>query len=219
MKNLFGIIITIFLINICSFSLFAQNDIVNKITIDKTNQLMLEIAKKSFPEIKLKKIKVKTFQSKTSFFKARFSLTRYLTFQKMRHLVFVNPRLFSLEPPEEGIRAILAHELAHVLYYTEKNRFQLLGLSGLVSSSFIASFERKADLTAIERGFGPGLIKYRQWLYENISKEEVISKKKNYFSPEEIELMLNIIRENPEIIKIWRKKVPKNIYEIKNGDT
>jgi hypothetical protein len=185
--------------------------------IEKTRQLVDDISRKSFPEINLTKIKIKTFQSDKNFFKARFSYTRFLTFQKMRYIVYVNPKVFKLFAPENGIRAILAHELAHIFYYTEKNRFELLGLISLVSGKFTTKFERKADLEAIKRGYGKGLIEYREWLYKNIPPKTVRPKKRDYFSPAEIELILDVLADTPEMIGIWRKEIPKNIYEIKKS--
>jgi hypothetical protein len=132
----------------------------------------------------------------------------------LHYVIFVNPEVFRRSAPEDGIRAILAHELAHILYYKRKNRFQLLGLTGLTDKSFTAKFERKADLEAIARGWGEGLKAYRKWLYENIPPKEVNAKKRDYFSPEEIDLMLRILREKPGMIDVWRKRVPRNIEDL-----
>lgn len=199
------------------FSINAQTKDKNELAIAKTQELINEIVKKSYPEIKLNKIKVKSFKSDTNFFKARFSYARFLTFQKMRYLVFVNPKVFELNAPVNGIRSIIAHEITHILYYTEKNRFELLGLTSLASDSFTAKFERKADLVAIKRGFGKGLIEYRNWLYKNIPEKEIKSKRRNYFSPDEIKLILEITKDKPEMFEIWRKDIPKNIDEIKKS--
>ncbi len=206
----------VFVLSFVNYTKAQIND-ENQKAIDRTQQIINEIAQKSYPEIKLKKIKIKTFSSNSNFFKARVSYTRFLTFQKMRHIVYVNPKVFQLNAPLEGIRAILAHELAHVLYYTEKNRLELLGLVRLTSESFITKFERKADLEAIQRGYGEGLIEYRKWLYQNIPQNNVESKKRDYFSPEEIELILEITKEKPKMFDSWQKKVPKNLYEIKKS--
>ncbi len=99
--------------------------------IEKTKKIISEVIEQSYPELKTAKIKVKTFQSESNYFKSRFSYTRYLTFQKLQYLLVVNPQVFIKNAPENGIRAIIAHELAHVLYYEEKNRFQLFGLVSL----------------------------------------------------------------------------------------
>lgn len=195
----------------------AQGKADRQLAVRKTTEFIEEIVKSSYPEIKLKKIRVKTFESKTAFFKARFSIARYLTFQRMRHLVFVNPNVFLANAPEDGMRSIIAHELGHVKYYTEKNRIQLLGLSRLSSGGFTRKFERRADLDAISRGYGAGLIKYRVWLYKNIPQGSIEGKKRRYFSPEELKVILEVLREKPEMLDIWRKKVPRNIAEIKNS--
>lgn len=211
------------IISVSAFLLFpaisvnAQSAVSKANAIEITKQQATDIAQKSFPEIKLKKLHFKTFESDSNYFKARFSYGRFLTFQRMRHLIYVNPRVFDREAPEIGIRAILAHELAHILYYTEKNRFQLLGLARLSSGSFTRRFERKADLEAISRGYGEGLIVYRKWLYKNIPDENLAAKRKNYFSPEEINLLLEILKKNPGAIKIWRKDVPISIDEIRKS--
>ncbi len=195
----------------------GQNIDSKKKAIETTKSYVSEIAEKSYPEIKLQKIHYKTFESDSNFFKARFSFGRFLTFRPMRHLVYINPKVFALSVPENGIGAILAHELAHVLYYTKKNRFELLGLASLASKGFTRKFERKADLEAIARGYGEGLIAYRKWLFKSIPKADLAGKRRNYFSPEEIELMLKILSSQPKKIEDWKRKVPLNIGEIRNS--
>ena len=200
-----------------AIALSANSVLANQTVVHKTKVLAIEIAQKSFPEIKTKKIKVETFKSKTSFFKAQFSMLRYLTLQRMRHLLFVNPLVFEKEAPPEGIRSIIAHELAHISYYTRKNRIELLGLSRLSSNGFTAKFERKADLEAIDRGYGKGLIVYREWLYNNIDQKEIFGKKRNYFTPRELKVILEVLKKKPAMIDVWKKNVPLNLEEIEKS--
>src|SRR5688500_4641649 len=94
--------------------------------VEKTQKIIGEIIEKSYPELKTAKIKVKTFQSDSNYFKSQFSINRYLTFQKLHYIVFVNPEIYRRNAPENAIRAILAHELAHILYYKKKNWVELL---------------------------------------------------------------------------------------------
>ncbi|NNE99589.1 MAG: hypothetical protein HKN25_11270 [Pyrinomonadaceae bacterium] len=209
------ILLAVFLL-FSSISTDAQTSDSKKKAINSTAEIVSVILTSSYPEIKPKKIHYKTFDSDTNFFKARFSNARYLTFQKMRHLIYVNPKVFSLGAPKKGVQAIVAHELAHVWYYTKKNRFELLGLASLLSKGFTRKFERKADLEAISRGYGEGLIEYREWLYKNIPQEKVPDKRKNYFSPEEIKLIIKILKTRPKMIRVWKKKVPLNIEQIRN---
>ncbi len=182
--------------------------------IEKAQKLVGEIVEKSFPELKDAKIDVKTFASQSDYFKSQFSFSRFLTFRQMRYIVFVNPKVFEKNAPDDGVRSIIAHELAHVLYFKKRNRLELLGLVNLTSKNFTQQFERKADLEAISRGYGEGLKSYRNWLYQNISAMKLEEKKRNYFSPDEIDLLLKKLNEKPEIIEKWRKKVPRNSNEI-----
>lgn len=179
-----------------------------------TQTIVNEIIEKSYPELKTAKIEIKTFESESNYFKSQFSVSRFLTFRKIKYVIFVNPQVFRQNAPEDGIRAILAHELAHVSYFKRKNRIQLLGLAALADKGFTAKFERRADLEAMARGYGEGLKSYREWLYQNISPKAVEAKKLDYFSPAEIDLMLRLLREKPEMIDVWRKKVPRNLKEI-----
>jgi hypothetical protein len=204
------IIVQIFIVFALATHLSAQND-----AVQKTQKVISEIIEKSYPELKSKRIEVKTFQSNTDYFRARFSFNKMLTFQKMHYIILVNPQFFVKNAPENGIRSILAHELAHVLSYAERSRFELLGLIKLSSKDFAQKFERGADLEAMARGYGEGLIEYRKWLYQNIPPKNLEEKKRNYFSPEEIELMLEILKQSPKALEKWRKNVPRNQTEIK----
>jgi len=184
--------------------------------IEKTKLIVDEIIKTSFPELNDASIKIKTFKSQADYFRARFTFTRFLTFRKIHYLIFVNPQVFEKNAPMNGIRAIIAHELSHIAYYRRHNRFELLGLISLQSKTFTARFERGADLQAIKRGYGAGLQEYREWLYQNIPPKSLIAKKRDYFSPEEIELITDSIREKPSLIDYWIKNVPRNLNEIQS---
>jgi hypothetical protein len=169
---------------------FAQID-----SIAITRQYVSEIVERSFPELKNKKIEIKTFSSESDYFQSRFKFCRFLTFRELRYVVFVNPKVYERNAPENGIRAILAHEISHIAYYASKNRLQLLGLVALVGDNFTRKFERRTDLEAISRGYGLGLIAYRNWLYENIPAKNLKAKKRNYLTPEEIEIELKKLKK------------------------
>ncbi|HRH45547.1 MAG TPA: hypothetical protein PKY82_28165 [Pyrinomonadaceae bacterium] len=203
------IAIQVFLVIVLVASIQAQSD-----AVQKTQKIINEVVEKSFPELKTKKIEVKNFQSESDYFQSRFSFGKMLTFQKMRYIIFVNPKVFEKNAPESGIRSIIAHEIAHVLYYSKRNRMELLGLIKLSSKDFTQKFERGADLEAIARGYGNGIKDYRQWLYLNIPQKNLEEKKRNYFSPEEIDLMLEILRQKPEMMEKWRKNIPRNRTEL-----
>ena len=179
-----------------------------KSAIERTRKLVNEVRGRSYLEIAEAKIKIETFKSESNFFKARFSITRYLTFRRLQIIIYVNPAVFDRNAPETALRAVIAHELAHALYYKRKNWFQLLGLVRLTSGKFTREFERKADLMAISRGYGEGLIEYRRWLYGNLPADKIDSKRRTYFSPEEIMMLITGLREDPDLANKLMKRVP-----------
>lgn len=186
-----------------------------RFAIGEISRIVAEVVKESYPELQNTKIKVKTFESKSDYFRSQFSVTRFLTFRKLRCVILINPHVYEKNAPADGIRAIIAHELAHTAYYKRHNRFELFGLIGLESKAFTARFERGADLQAIKRGYGAGLKNYREWLYRNIPPAKMPAKKRDYFSPEEIDLILAAIKEKPALMNFWIKKVPRSADEIR----
>ena len=132
----------------------------------------------------------------------------------MRFYVEVNPRVFDQGAPEEGLRAIIAHELEHVFYFSKRSRVRTLSVAGLASRGFTARFERRADLGALGRGYGSGLIVYRQWLYQHIPDSALTEKRRDYFSPEEIDAIKSIIQKRPETLRYWLEHVPLRIEDI-----
>ena len=122
--------------------------------------------------------------------------------------------MFERSAPDVGIRAILAHELAHVLFYRQQNRLSLIKLAGLIHGGVNARFERRTDLIAIERGYGPGLIEYREWLYENVPANKIAEKRRDYFSTDEIRLILTSSATDSKLVGRLKRKVPQNIREL-----
>jgi len=204
-----------------SLALRAQNSGESKIEASKqcpnavarARALIEAILAASYPELRGSAIQIKLFESKSDYFKARFGVTQFF-FGRMRYLVFVNPRVFELGAPEVAVRAILAHELAHVLYFKNGNRLRLLGLLRLASKASTQIFERRADLLAISRGYGEGLKEYRRWLYANIPSGEVAEKLRSYFSPDEIGALMAGASGRPELMTYWLEHVPRSLREI-----
>jgi threonine dehydrogenase-like Zn-dependent dehydrogenase len=64
----------------------------------------------------------------SDYFQPRFSIWRFLSARRMHYVIRVNSAVALLAAPEEGKRAIIAHELAHLAYYADSNRVRLLGL-------------------------------------------------------------------------------------------
>ena len=184
--------------------------------VERTRLLVQEIVAASYPELRGADIEVKTFQSDSDYFRTGFSISRFLFGRKMRYILLVNPRVFERNAPEAGIRAILAHELGHAFYFKKGKRIRLLGLVRLLSKGYAARFERWTDLQALTRGYAEGLKAYRRWLYQNVPRKKMGEKRRNYFSPEEIDAIVSAIAKQPAMQAYWFKRVPRNLAEIVN---
>jgi hypothetical protein len=151
------------------------------------DRLVREVRSCSFPELLDRDIRVRQFAGSSDYFQARFSIWRFLTARRMHYLIRVNSAAALLAAPEEGKRAIIAHELAHVAYYANGNRLRLLGLIRLASPGFRQRFEKRADVEALRRGYAQGLKQYRIWLYQHVSASVLQEKRRDYLTPEEID--------------------------------
>jgi hypothetical protein len=182
--------------------------------IQRTRSMVGQVLKDSYPELSSADIQVQSFASKSDYFRTSFDFQRFLFGRKMRYVIKVNPRVFELGAPEEALRAILAHELGHVFDFHRQKRVRLLGLVRLSGKGYTARFERGTDLQAIARGYGDGLKAYRRWLYQNIPATKVEEKRRNYFSPEEIDAIEAKRKQNPVLMQHWFHQVPRNLQEI-----
>ena len=175
---------------------------------------MEQVREASYAELGTVEIQVRILKNESDFFRTRLRLPDFLLRRKIRYVIKVNPEVFERQAPEEGLKAIMAHELAHVACLKKKKRVQLLGMARLVSAKFAAGFERRTDLEAISRGYGQGLKAYREWLYHHIPEQKLKEKKQNYFSPEEIEAITSKTRECPKLLEYWSRKPPRDLQEI-----
>ncbi|HMY75880.1 MAG TPA: hypothetical protein PLQ88_28925, partial [Blastocatellia bacterium] len=190
---------------------------VNDDTISRVRRIVEEVRAASYPELKTAEIEINLFDSPSDYFQTRFTFTSYLFRNRLRYVLRVNRKLFSAGTPEDGVRAILAHELGHIVYYRTRNRLALLGLTRLACRDFAARFERGTDLEAIARGYGEGLKSYRLWLYGHIPPTKLAEKKRNYYSPAEIDALQTKLRAQPELLKQWRKHPPHSLEEIEHA--
>jgi hypothetical protein len=168
----------------------------------------------SYPQLKEADISIRDLSSDSVYLETRFTMTSYFFGGRLRYMLFYNPEAARRQVPGEGLRAIVAHELAHIDYFQSQSRMGLAGLIRLLSPSFNMRFERRADLKAIALGYGPGLQAYRAWLYRNIPPERMNEKKRDYFSPEEIAAILRIAKTNPGFVRDLERCVPRNDAEI-----
>lgn len=182
--------------------------------LERTRVLIERIRAASYPELSAAQIQVRPFESASDFFRARPRIPDFFIKKKLRYVIQVNPRAYALQVPEDGVEAIMAHELGHVAYVKKRNRLRLLAMVRLLSEGFVRDLERRTDLEAISRGYAEGLKAYRQWLYQHIPQKSLAEKRRNYFWPEEIDSILLRIRQCPQLLNSWLKKPPRNLQEI-----
>jgi hypothetical protein len=176
--------------------------------------MVTELRSQSFPELSRVSLRTRSFHSQADYFRTRFSTLRFFLPVRMRYFVEVNPNLFGVQAPPDGVCSVPAHELVHVVALDHGNRIRRLGLVRLMSKSYTARFERKTDLEAIHRGYGDGLKNYRTWLYGHIPASKLAEKRRSYFSPGEIEQIQQRLRNKPELLQYWRKRIPTSLEEV-----
>jgi hypothetical protein len=180
-------------------------------------QMVRDIIARSFPSLEGVDIRLKVFRSDSDYFRTSFSAVRFTTGVRMQYFVSVNPEWRRQGAPVQGVRSILAHELAHVDDLRRGNRIRLFRLMGLLSKTRAARFERRADLNAIVRDYGSGLIAYRTWLYDHIPLNKLAEKRRDYFSPEEIDAIVAAATQRPDLLDYWIHHVPMNLADIQSA--
>ena len=185
--------------------------------IGTVDTVLQDIRGTSYPELVRVDLRVRSLRSHSDYFRTRFSLSRFLLLMRMRYFVDVNPALFQEQAPSDGVCAILAHELVHVVSLSRGNRIRRFGLVRLLSKGQTTKFERRTDLEAIHRGYGEGLKNYRNWVYTHIPPSKLQEKRHNYFSPEEIAAIEKKLLEQPDLFAYWSEHVPIDLRAVQSG--
>lgn len=213
MKQVIAVLLAVLMLLAVETKAAANDDEL----INQVRRVVEEVRTAAYPELKGAKIKIELFDSKSDYFQTRFTVTSFLFKRRLSCLLMVNRNLFTHNVPDDGLRAIIAHELGHAFYFSSRNRIKLLGLLRLTSKGYTVRFERRTDMQAIIRGYGSGLKSYRLWLYGRIPANKIAEKKRNYFSPEEIELLEQVQTTNPRQIMKWAKQPPHSLVEIERA--
>ena len=98
------------------------------------------------------------------------------------------------ELPEDVLVGWFAHELGHVYDYLYRSALGLIrfGLGYLWLGNFRTGAERKADIFAIDRGFGHEILATKTFILEHSSLPDKYKKRISlyYMSPDEVALMV-----------------------------
>lgn len=180
---------------------------------------LLSETHKSIKDKAHKKFKISIFKINNDqyFFVSNFSWKRAVL-GNSHYRIGYNPKIFDNQISDEALKGVLAHELIHTEDYVQGNTFNSIIPIG-VKVSFKESrvqYERKTDLKVIVKGLGRELFEYRNWQYPLLSEKELLVKKKEYLTPEEISFAMAIQESNPKLIQYWLKnKVPLNYEQMK----
>jgi hypothetical protein len=186
--------------------------------LDDISKLVEDVRSASYPQLQGVEITVHRMSSNDVYLESRFTIPSFFS-QRLRYIILFNRQATARSIPPDGLRAIVAHELAHVDYFEKQSRMGLLALVQLLSVRYNARFERSADLETIQLGYGPGLKSFRAWVYRNIPPGSMEAKKRDYFSPEEIDAILAAERRDPQAIRAFLKCVPRDLTEIEARNT
>lgn len=155
--------------------------------------LTQQVVAQSFPELRGQIIEHRSLASSDVFFESNLDIGTLMPWHQgpVRYRVNYNPALFDKGCPPAAIEGILAHELSHTLDYVQGGIPALLSVvNALRLPQSNQRYERRTDLQAIFRGYGPGLIAYREWIYPQLTPQELRQKRLTYYTPDEIVLLM-----------------------------
>lgn len=185
-----------------------------KLTLEEVEAVFEDLIATSYPELAGVKYKLYTFKDKTIRFRSNISI-RSLFFGKRVYRLGVNRKVLSDPPPPNALRAVLAHELAHTLYYHRRTRGQIIKTAKIFfNRDAQIDFERATDLEACARGFAPGLAEYREWIRSRMPENSAPKYGQTYYDVDELDELECVRQEQPELLRAWQDAPPRSLEEI-----
>jgi hypothetical protein len=166
----------------------------------------------AYPELRDKPITIRGFEETAVFFASNFAPCS--VFGELQYEIHVNPQAFALGLRGEALDGVIAHELGHTLDYETRSLVDV-GAHVLFDEQ---SFERRTDLIAIDRGYGRQLLAYRIWQFGVLTQEQVAQKKRIYYGPLEMTLLLDVKARCPEDFRELSVRPPRSAREIVSRD-
>lgn len=162
-------------------------DVAPPTSAGELDSLLHEVRDALFPELVAVSLTLVELDSETDYFQANLDYGTVSAPPLERdYRILYNPRLFEGGPSQPAIVAILAHELTHIVDYTEMESSELVEFGIWYATSDTADYERQTDEAALWLGCADGLIDYRVWLYNNIPDSAVEDKERTYYTPDQI---------------------------------
>ena len=124
---------------------------------------------------------------------------RSYTIQMLPAMILDEKRIPLQNLPKEVLKGWISHELGHILDYSKRSSLNLIGFGAMyfLSPAYVQRAERRADIYAIQHGFGNYLIATKNYILSQSSLPATYRQKiqKLYMSSEEV---LKIIQEENE---------------------
>ena len=150
--------------------------------------ILAEVRAALYPELEGVSIQLEPMDSTSDFFVANLD---FATLDdpplSRRYLVRYSKRLFDDPPGHAATAAVLAHELRHIVDYTGMDGAELAEFALWYVSSDVSAYERETDEHVLKLGCGEALKRYRLWLYGQVDPATLEQKKKDYYTPQEID--------------------------------
>ena len=164
------------------------------------NRLVCEVLDDIFPELQKMKIVIRPLKMGSTFFATLPAPVNLVKKRNKRYLFLFNPLVLNkkgLNTLDNGLKGIIAHELAHIVRYFHGSRKDFFDLRFIYRNIELRiEHEYKTEYLAIERSLKTKendkfyyireLIKFRNWLYSQLSEQELITKREVYPTPEEL---------------------------------
>lgn len=158
--------------------------------------LVEELIPTTFPELEgaraAGRIHFRRFNSDEIFLKTTILSGQFRGTAHREYSIDVNPSMYRTflpvlpRPSVRAVQAALARELAHLAAYEQSSALALTKhLKDKIFQSVAA--ERRADERALELGYGPGLLEFREWHYSRLTPQREAKVRAMYYTPEEIE--------------------------------
>ena len=158
----------------------------------EVRQIIQRVKEIHFPELNEVIINIREFKSDAYFLQAKPNIKSLFGKRSdRRYFVEINTNLYKCSPSNLALEAIIAHELQHIADYEKMTSAQIINLAASYASNKLrAKYERSTDLKVIKKGLTEGLIQYREWVYQKLNAKQLKTKRKLYYTPEEMQKML-----------------------------
>lgn len=192
----------------------AASSSASALKLEEVGAILDDLIETSYPELSGIRYVLYTFKAKTIRFRSNVRIPS-LFFGKRVYRIGVNRSVLSDPPPPNALRAVLAHELAHTLYYHQRTRGQVIKTTRIFfNKQAQIDFELATDLEAARRGYAAGLAAYRTWIQPRLPKKNGGYGSK-YYEAGDFVLLGQIARAEPDLLLRWQGDPPRNTAGIK----